>query len=158
MGEMHISTAETYEDLALSYLQQELAESVMKAFTKAINIRQKVLGEGHPSTKEVMSCLALIKCETDAKALNEQGLAMNLKGDSEKALQLFQQALDVYKEAYAVRPNMAERRSRIATRWHCCQCRSPQDSSKHIWDDHPDTKGRMEVHRSLLKRLLENRS
>ncbi|CAJ1939175.1 unnamed protein product [Cylindrotheca closterium] len=105
---MHPSTAEAYENLAQAHVNEDKTEDATNAYAKAINIHKTVLGNGHPHTKELMNILHILKCEKTAKAMNEHALAVKAKGDLEKALQLFQEALDVSKKIFGdVHPRTA---------------------------------------------------
>ena len=74
---MHTSTAKAYEKLAVANVKQEMLEDGIKAYAKAINIRQMVLGDGNRHTKELMNTLESLECER--KAENELGLAMKAR-------------------------------------------------------------------------------
>jgi tetratricopeptide (TPR) repeat protein len=167
LGEMHPSTAETYQNLARAYDRQDRTEDAIKAYTKAINIRKAVLGDSHPRTKEVMIELKFVGSEKNARALNEQGMAMKAQGDSEKAIQFFHEALGVFNEFYRAHPYMAEIYENISDvkveqglleDGVAASAEALKMRRRALGDDHIDTKRRMEAHRSLLKRLLKNRS
>jgi tetratricopeptide (TPR) repeat protein len=106
---------------------------------------------------------------------------MKEQGDWEKAMQLFQQSLGIYSEINNAHPSfeaLYENSSAI-----CVELAAVHENISAVkveqglledgiaasaealkirrrtqGDDHIDTKGRMEVHRSSLKRVLENRS
>ncbi|CAJ1947751.1 unnamed protein product [Cylindrotheca closterium] len=167
LGEMHPSTAEAYEKLAVAYAKREMQEDGINALNKALEFRQTVLGEDHPDTKKVVGFLIMLNREKIAKALRLQGLALNAKGDSAMAIRLFHEALDVYKEIYTAHPKMATVYESIATvkveqglleDGIAASAEALKIRRKMQGDDDTDTKGRMEAHRSLLKRLLENRN
>ena len=79
IGKMHHATAETYAHRALAYQSRGMTEGAIN--TKAINIQRMLLGNGHPRVEELMTALVVFKQEKNAKALTEQGLAMNAQGD-----------------------------------------------------------------------------
>jgi tetratricopeptide (TPR) repeat protein len=88
-------------------------------------------------------------------------------GDSEKAMQLFQQSLDIFKETTSISPKVAEVYEHIsAVKFGqgllddaiAASAEALKIRRRTLGDDHADTKRRMEIHRSLLKQLLENRS
>ena len=54
-----------------------------------------------------MTTLKPLQGDKKAKAVNEEGLAMKAQGDSEKAIRVFQEALDVYKESFRAHPDIA---------------------------------------------------
>ncbi|CAJ1956413.1 unnamed protein product [Cylindrotheca closterium] len=166
-GEFHPDTAEAYENLAVAYVQQEMLKDGIKAYTKAIGIRQSLLMSGDRHTKQLMETLESLKCATKAEELTNKGLAMKAQGNSEKAIQLFQMALDVYKGRFRTHPKWAavyENISAVKVEQGLLEdgiaasAESLKMYRRAVGDDHPGTKKRMEEHRSLLKRLLENRS
>ncbi|CAJ1962977.1 unnamed protein product [Cylindrotheca closterium] len=167
LGEMHPSTAETYAYLADAYANQNMSEDAIKAYAKAINNRKANFGDGHPSTKKVSSSLRLLKREKKARSLYEQGLVMKAQEDLEKAIQFFHEALDIFKGVYDVHPNMAviyENISAVKVEQSLLEdgiaasAQALKIRRRTLGDDNAYTKGRMEVHRSLLRRLLENRN
>jgi tetratricopeptide (TPR) repeat protein len=168
-GEMHPITAQIYEDQARKYFEHDMVEGAIEAYAKAIKIQRKELGNDHPHTKSLALALEALEREKNIRTLNEKGLAMKAKGDLEKAIQLFQEALDIYTEASYVLP----RDIRAVVYEHFSSVKVDQGlledaiaasaealkiRRRTLGDDHADTKRRMEAHRSLLKRLLENRS
>ncbi|CAJ1947669.1 unnamed protein product [Cylindrotheca closterium] len=167
LGEMHPTLAEKYETLSQVYLHQDMLEDGFNAITKALEIRRKALGNDHPDTKEFVAQLEVIKRGKNAKALNQQGVKMNLQGNSETAMQLFQEALGAHKEifgdAHLYTAEVYENISAVKVEQGLLQdgiaasAQALKIRRKQLGDDHPDTKVRMEAHRSLLKRLLENR-
>ena len=93
---------------------------------------------------------------------------MNAQVEPEMAIRLFQEALYVYDELYtalskvaalvyenisAVKVEQGFLQDAIAASAEALKIRRRQQG-----DDHTDTKERMVAHRSLLKRLLENRT
>ncbi|CAJ1938665.1 unnamed protein product, partial [Cylindrotheca closterium] len=118
VGEMHITTAWVYDQIGRAYVKQEMVEDAINAYSKAMNIR-KELGSDHSKIKKLEVDLEWLKygrqfkafeLERDTKIaiLNEEGLARKVEGDSEKAVQLFQEALDMYKETSStVTPTLA---------------------------------------------------
>ncbi|CAJ1968227.1 unnamed protein product [Cylindrotheca closterium] len=166
-GEMHRATALTYENLAAVYIQQGMIEGAIMAYTNAINVRRKELGNDHPDTKELLLTLALLKRDKNITTLNDEGLARNAEGDSEKALQLFHQVLDIYEESSIASPNVAAAYENISTikvdqgmleDAIAASAEALKIRRRTLGDGHCDTKRRMEAHRSLLKRLLVSRS
>ncbi|CAJ1968225.1 unnamed protein product [Cylindrotheca closterium] len=166
-GEMHPKTAQVYEDLAIAYIQQDMIEGATKACAKAIKIRRKELGNDHPKVKELALTLGMLDLQQYPRELNEQGLAMKAVGESEKAVQLFQDALDIYEETSHIDPFSAavyENLSAVKVDQGLLEdaiaasAEALKIRRRTLGDDHFDTKRRMEAHRSLLKRLLENRS
>ena len=89
LGEMHSTTADTYESLALAYAQQDMTEDSIKAYANAIDICQTVLGDNsHTRIQGLMTNIILLNREKNARALNEQGLAMSaqcLQGNNRDA-------------------------------------------------------------------------
>ncbi|CAJ1968183.1 unnamed protein product [Cylindrotheca closterium] len=92
---------------------------------------------------------------------------MKAEGDSEKAIQLFQEALDNYKDLSSISPNAAavyENLSALKVDQGLLEdaiAASAGDLKirrRRFGDQHADTKLRMTTHRSLLRRLLESRS
>ncbi|CAJ1949400.1 unnamed protein product [Cylindrotheca closterium] len=167
IGEMHHSTAQTYEYLALTYDGQDMIEDAIQSYAKAISISRKVPCNHHPHTEELVRSLDLLEREKNASSLNEQGLAMRAKGNSEMAIQLFQESLDIYRKISITNPNVAAvyehissikvdqglLEDAIAASAEALKIRRRADG-----DDNADTKRRMEEHRSLLRRLVANRS
>ncbi|CAJ1966116.1 unnamed protein product [Cylindrotheca closterium] len=167
VGEMHLTTAQTYEHLARLYIEQDMMDAGVDAYMKAIVICKTVLGDDHPRTKELVTLVALCKSDKHVSALNEKGLAMKKQGDSEKAIQFFQQALHMYEqtsvltpsavEAYenlsAVKADLGLLQDAIAASAEALKIRRRASG-----DEDPATERRMKLHRSLLKRLLESRS
>ncbi|CAJ1936762.1 unnamed protein product [Cylindrotheca closterium] len=168
LGEMHPSTADAYENLADAYLGQDMLDECINALTKTLEFRRKVLGNGHPRTQELVSVLKPLKRGKIARALNEQGLAMRVQGDMDKAIQLFQEALDIYKETFLhTHPDMMavyENVSAVKIEQGllddgiAASAEALKIRRRTLGDDHTDTKGSMEAHRSLLRRLLESQS
>jgi tetratricopeptide (TPR) repeat protein len=167
LGEMHLTTAKSYEYIAQAYVRQDRREEdAIKSYAKAINIYNMVLGDDNRHTKELMKTRKLLKCEKNAELLNEQGLLMQTQGDSKKAIKLFQEALDSYKEKYTVHSGMAPIYESISTvkvvqglleDGIAASAEALKIRRRTDGDDHDDTKLCMETHRSLLRRLLENR-
>ncbi|CAJ1970361.1 unnamed protein product [Cylindrotheca closterium] len=167
VGEMHPEIAGTYEALARAYIQQDMPESAIEPYMKAFRIHRKELGNDHAHTKELAVCLEVLEHQKNAIALNEQGLSMKAEGDLERAMKLFEEALDMHKEVSivsftivsvyeniaAVKVDQGLLEDAIAASAEALKIRR----RKH-GDDHADTKRRMEAHRSLLRRLLETRS
>ncbi|CAJ1956419.1 unnamed protein product [Cylindrotheca closterium] len=183
LGERHPSTAEAYEKLALTYARRDLTGAAIQAYTKAIKIRKAVFGNDHPRTKELMIFLKVLKREKSAKALHKKGLAMKQKGDLENALDLIQEALSIYNQIYSsqIHPSLETFSENISAIYYdmaeVFEMFSDANVEKGLLelgiasslealklrrnafgDDHPETKKRMEAHRSLLHRLLENRT
>ncbi|CAJ1946419.1 unnamed protein product [Cylindrotheca closterium] len=167
---MHPLTASTYEYLAQTDALRGMAGDVIKAYTKAMDIFNTVLGGGHPQTKRLTASFELFQRENTANALNKQGTVLKAHGDLEKATQLFLEALDIYKEDYDshrymidISENISDVKfeqdlleERIAVSAEALKMRR---RIPILGDNHIDTKRRMEAHRSLLKsRLLENRN
>ncbi|CAJ1968179.1 unnamed protein product [Cylindrotheca closterium] len=160
VGEMHPKTAETYEELALVYIRQDIIEGAIESYAKAINIRRKELGDDHSNTKELVLNRELLQREKYQRILRNQGLAMQTEGDSEKAEQLFQEANEILKEKAAIFENLSAVKvdqgmldDAIATSAEALKIRR-----RTLGDEDAGTRLRTEAHRSLLKRLLENRS
>ena len=87
--------------------------------------------------------------------------------DLEKAVQLFQEPLDRYKEASNIPQSTTEAYENLSAVKAdlglledaiVASAEALKMYRRELGDDHIATKGRMEAHRSLLKRLLENRS
>ncbi|CAJ1955771.1 unnamed protein product [Cylindrotheca closterium] len=95
-GEMHVSTAEACESLATVYVRRDMIDVAIETYTTAINIRRTVLGDNHPSIQDGMITLKVSKRHQTAKTLRSQGVTMNAQGDSEKAIQIFLEALVVF--------------------------------------------------------------
>ncbi|CAJ1947823.1 unnamed protein product [Cylindrotheca closterium] len=165
VGEKHRLTAQAYEALALAYVRRGMLEDAIKVYVKSITIWKTVLVNGHSKIKEVTNAIKVFK---HTKALNEQGLAMKAQGDFEKAIQLFQEALNVCNKAMGdLHPHMAivnENISSVKVEQGLLEdaiaasAEALKIRRRTLGDDHIDTKKRMEAHRSLLKRLLESPS
>ena len=69
-----------------------MLEDGINALTKTPEIRRNMLGDGHPRTMKLFTDIQVFKRQKNAMALNEQGLGMKARGDSAKAMQLFQEA------------------------------------------------------------------
>ncbi|CAJ1968211.1 unnamed protein product [Cylindrotheca closterium] len=159
---------QTYEQLATVYGRRGMIEDARKALKAAIDILRKGGGHDHPIAQRLARNLAQLDLEKMPRALNEQGLAMKAEGESEKAVQLFQQALDSYMEIAVANPsNIAEvyeNLSAVKVEQGFLEDALVASSNglkirrRTLGDDHVDTKRRMEAHRSLLIRHLENRS
>ncbi|CAJ1946435.1 unnamed protein product [Cylindrotheca closterium] len=181
LGEIRLSTAQTYESLALLYARQDMTDDAIKAYANAIHVFKTVLGDDYPKTKELAPTLKLLKREKIAKTLRLQGLEMKAQGDLANSVLLFQEAQIIYKEIHTAHPspeavskNIYAANIDIAaslelfSAWKVDQglledaitvsADALKIRRRTLGDDHTDTKERMEVHRSLLKRLLENRS
>ncbi|CAJ1947657.1 unnamed protein product [Cylindrotheca closterium] len=167
LGEMNLSTADAYETLSKAYLEQEMMDSCINAITKTLEIRRNLLGDDHPSTLQLLVTVEVLKRDKVAKALNEQGLTMKAQGDSDKAIQFFQEALDIYMKTFADHPSaitVYENLSAVKVEQGLLEdgIAASAEALKILrrsrGDDHDATKIRMDAHRSLLKRLLENRS
>ncbi|CAJ1959570.1 unnamed protein product [Cylindrotheca closterium] len=170
---MHPAIAEMCEDLALKYYKHGIVEGAINAYEKAIKIRRKEFGNDHPHTKKLKLALKALACESDVRKLNELGLEMKAKGDSERAIQLFQEALGIDKSnIYAIGDTNASFLVRAAVYENISSVKVDQGlledaiaasaealkiRRRTLGDDHCDTKRQMETHRSLLRRLLENR-
>ncbi|CAJ1947655.1 unnamed protein product [Cylindrotheca closterium] len=178
-----LPTALTYEDLALAYVGQDMTDDAIKAYAKAIQIRKTLYGaNGHPLIQEHMTTLQVLKREKKAKALHKQGrVAMKkAKGDSEKAMRLFREAMGIYEEIIPPHPNVDTASDNISALYVDMAAAFEMFSDakvkqglledaitasatalkfrrRTLGDDHIDTKRRMDAHRSLLQRLLENR-
>ena len=76
LGAMHPATAEAYEHLAHAYHRQYMTGDVIKAYKKAIHIRQNVVGHDNPRTEDLVCCLEVSKHLKAAKEASEQELAM----------------------------------------------------------------------------------
>ncbi|CAJ1931403.1 unnamed protein product [Cylindrotheca closterium] len=118
VGERHYTTVQTYAKLAVAYGQLAEAcvkqdiEGAIKSYAKAIKFRRKELGneelgDDHPEVKKLMRPLELLRLEKKMRDLNELGLAMKADGDSEKAMQLFNEALDICLENSLIGPTTA---------------------------------------------------
>ncbi|CAJ1970362.1 unnamed protein product [Cylindrotheca closterium] len=167
VGEMSPATAGTYESLAQAYLEQNMIEDAIKASAKAINIRRRELGIGHPHVKKLAVRLELLERDKNIIALNEEGLARHAEGDSKKAMQLYYQAIYIYKKTCTDSPSIGAVFESISAikvdqglleEAIAASAAALKIRRRTQGDDHPDTKRRMEEHRSLLKRLLENRT
>ncbi|CAJ1945506.1 unnamed protein product [Cylindrotheca closterium] len=182
LGAMHPSTGEFYESLGETYVRQDMLEEGIHAFTKTLEIRQSVFSDDHPGLEELKRTIAPLKRRKKAKTLHEQGLAMKTQGDWEKARQFFQEALNIYEDLSATvfDASMAAIYANISTLYMELAIVCENISSMKVdnglledgiaasaealkirrriyGDDHRDTKRRMKAHRSLLKRLLQNR-
>ena len=166
VGEMHPMTATTYEELALVHIQQGMIEGAIKVYTKAIKSRRKELGNDHTHAQKLVLSLAILEREKHAKTLNGQGLAMYAKADSEKAMQLFQEALGMYKGISGVCPSIAVVYASISAvkidqglleDALAESAESLKIRQRRIGDDHANAKRRVATHRYLLKLLLKNR-
>ncbi|CAJ1947701.1 unnamed protein product [Cylindrotheca closterium] len=167
LGEMDPAIAGTCEKLALAYNRQDMLEDAIEAYAKAINIHKRVSGDDHPHTEQLMVARQLLLLKKNANDLIDQGLAMYVQGDPENAVQLFQESLDIYNERFSgphsnmatiyeyisdIRVEQGLLEDGIAASAEALKIRR-----RTLGDDHVDTKGRMQAHRALLKRLLESR-
>mmetsp|Transcript_36344 Transcript_36344/g.88036 ORF Transcript_36344/g.88036 Transcript_36344/m.88036 type:complete len:440 (-) Transcript_36344:168-1487(-) len=171
IGEMHRLTADTYEELSRLYYKQEMLEDGINAFTKALEIHRKVLGDDHPKTKQLVqshSEYSNLELNERAQALTKQGAEMAAEGDLEKAMELLQEALDIYKETVGVHPFTAIVYGSIAAikldqglldDAIAASAEALKILRRALGDDHAKTKARMEEHRVLLSLFLQvNRS
>jgi len=167
LDEMHPYTGTTYEELGTTYMRHGKVDSAIKAYEGAIKIRRKDLGNNHAGVRELVGAVETLKRDKAASTLNDQGLAMKAQGDSEKAIQLFQKALHIYKTTCQVHHNIAPVYENIsAVRVDQGLLQDAVDASAEALkirrrtrgDDDAETKKRMEVHKSLLRQALANRS
>jgi len=167
-GEMHPENAQVYQNIAAIYGMRDRQDDAIHFYYKALKIRRKELGDDHPHT---IGCFArLLKLKLDkAAAFNKKGLAlMKAGGDYTDALELFREALEIYIEiGCRIHPDAASVYENVAGVYISVDMledavAASADALKiyrrKLGDDHDVTKKRMEEHRSLLKRLLENRS
>ncbi|CAJ1948973.1 unnamed protein product [Cylindrotheca closterium] len=168
LGEIHPLTEEAYNDLADAYSRQGIPEEGINALSKILEIRRHLLGDNHPRTKELRFHLEVLKRRKMAQTFNEQGQqVMHAQSDLDEAIQHFQAALDVYNDLYITLPKDAavvyENISTVKVEQGFLQdgitasAEALKIRRRQQGDDHTETKGRMEAHRSLLKQLLENR-
>jgi len=175
VGQMDPRTADAYEDLAGIYVAQAMQEEGVNTITKALKIRRKVQGDYHPMTMRLQLLVQWLSDRPNLEGKNKAQSMINLAGamiakaDFEKANQLLQLALDICKENFwddtvpiiaAMYENMATVKIALGL-WEDAISASAEALKirrRTLGDDHADTKRRMEAHRSLLKRLLENRS
>jgi len=66
LGEIHPSTAEAFEHLALAYVKQGMTDDAIKTYTKAVDIRKTMVANGNPRRKELVVTLQLLKREKKA--------------------------------------------------------------------------------------------
>ncbi|CAJ1947819.1 unnamed protein product [Cylindrotheca closterium] len=170
LGEMHPATALGHTCLANAYGQRGMLQDGIKANMKANAIYRTSFGDGHPCTEKLVTTIQSLKRDEKAKTLVEQGVAMKAQGHSEKAEQFFHQALDICVEAFSDPqhvPHIAasyENLSHIKVEQGLLEdgiaasVKALKIRRRTLGDDHIDTRKRMDVHRSLLKRLLEDRS
>ena len=88
VDELNPRTVEAYEQVALAYARGGMIESDIKACAKSINVGRNVFGNEHPQTAKLVFSLAMLEREKNARALNEQGLAMSaqcLQGNNRDA-------------------------------------------------------------------------
>eukprot|EP00526_Cylindrotheca_closterium_P010715 CAMPEP_0113614814 /NCGR_PEP_ID=MMETSP0017_2-20120614/7369_1 /TAXON_ID=2856 /ORGANISM="Cylindrotheca closterium" /LENGTH=388 /DNA_ID=CAMNT_0000524011 /DNA_START=88 /DNA_END=1252 /DNA_ORIENTATION=- /assembly_acc=CAM_ASM_000147 len=165
-GEMHPETAIAYQIIARIYGQQDRLDDAIHASTKALQIRRKELGEDHPYTAKCFARLLNLKLDK-AAAFNKKGLAlMKAGGDYAGAVKLFREALEIYIEmGCGVDPDAASVHENLAAVYISTdKLEEAVDASaealkiyrRKLGENHDVTKKRMEEHRSLLKRLLEN--
>ena len=109
---------------------------------------------------------AHMEMKIKAKVFMEKGIELKAKGDLNKAEFFFQMTVDVSKDVCGEHPDTAaalEDLSVVQVDQNKLQ-QAIANSAEALkirrriqGDDHADTTKRMEAHRSLLKRLLENR-
>eukprot|EP00526_Cylindrotheca_closterium_P009824 CAMPEP_0113632124 /NCGR_PEP_ID=MMETSP0017_2-20120614/16694_1 /TAXON_ID=2856 /ORGANISM="Cylindrotheca closterium" /LENGTH=419 /DNA_ID=CAMNT_0000542661 /DNA_START=184 /DNA_END=1443 /DNA_ORIENTATION=- /assembly_acc=CAM_ASM_000147 len=166
-GEMHLETADFYQNIAVMYGKQDRLDDAIHASFKAFQIHGKELGEDHPYTAECFKLFVQLKLGK-AAAINEEGLALaKAGGDYTHAVKLFQEALSMYSELELEEPDTAAVYENMADVYISADKLEDAVATsagalkiyrRKLGDDHEVTKRRMEEHRSLLKRLLENRS
>ncbi|CAJ1946385.1 unnamed protein product [Cylindrotheca closterium] len=168
VGEKHIGTADNFEGIGTVFLRLGKNKKAEEMFRKALDTKLEIL----PKTHSEVATL---------QALRLEGLALKKQGDSEKAIQLFSKALDIYEKIYTnTHPNPAA--VYMSSSALCVDIAAAKETisavkveeglledgiaasaealkirRRMLGDDHIDTKARLEAHRSLLNRLLENR-
>eukprot|EP00526_Cylindrotheca_closterium_P014849 CAMPEP_0113638502 /NCGR_PEP_ID=MMETSP0017_2-20120614/20170_1 /TAXON_ID=2856 /ORGANISM="Cylindrotheca closterium" /LENGTH=283 /DNA_ID=CAMNT_0000549613 /DNA_START=21 /DNA_END=872 /DNA_ORIENTATION=- /assembly_acc=CAM_ASM_000147 len=168
LGEMHPEAAEAYQNIAAIYGIQDRHDDAIHFAYKALQIRRKELGMDHPYT---IDCLRyyLERKFCKAAAINMKGLTLaKAGGDYADAVKLFLEALEIYMEmGCEVHPVTASVYENMAAAYISADrleeaVAASADALKiyrrKLGDEHDVTKKRMEEHRSLLKRFLENRS
>jgi len=167
-GEMHPDNADVYQNIASIYGMQDRLDDAIHFIYKALQIRLKELGKDHPYTIDCFRYYLERKlCK--AAAINEKGLTLaKAGGDYADAVKLFLEALEIYMEmGCEVHPVTASVYENMAAAYISADMleeavAASADALKiyrrKLGDDHDVTKKRMEEHRSLLKRFLENRS
>ncbi|CAJ1945509.1 unnamed protein product [Cylindrotheca closterium] len=162
LGEMHPLTAEFYENLGDVHVRQEMLEVGIHVLTKSLEIPQEYR-EGTERSGYRNEETGRFRKGNTALPRREgtERRGTENEGDAETTIQLFQESLDVYKEANeetnGVHPHMAvvyENISSvkvdnglledgIAASAEALKIRRRIDGNDHV-----DTKRRMEVHRS----------
>ena len=98
-------TEHTYEQLAQTYVRREMLDDGINAFTKTLETRRNMYGDGDPRTKELMTTIELLQREKIAKGLHEEGRAMKAQDDWDSVMQFFRKGMEIYKEIDVARPN-----------------------------------------------------
>jgi tetratricopeptide (TPR) repeat protein len=80
LGKEHPLIATAYNNIGMSYLNQDEYSIALEYFEKALTIREKLLGKEHPSV---------------ATTYNNIGAVYNNQGDYQKALDYYQKALTI---------------------------------------------------------------
>mmetsp|Transcript_1934 Transcript_1934/g.2781 ORF Transcript_1934/g.2781 Transcript_1934/m.2781 type:complete len:211 (-) Transcript_1934:197-829(-) len=84
LGKMHVSVADSLNELGIQYFAQEQFEKALAIFSEALTIRKRGFGPNHPKTGIVVNNIACIRFLTKDKFL---------------ALNLFQDACDTQRLA-----------------------------------------------------------